>query len=48
MTYRDKVYDVPENGRLGYQYSYNYFDIVELRVAQAGVRLAGLINEIYN
>jgi hypothetical protein len=47
MTYRDEVYDVPENGRLSYQYSYNYFDIVELRIAQAGVRLAGLVNEIY-
>jgi hypothetical protein len=47
MTYRDEVYDVPENGRLSYQYSYNYFDIVELRIAQAGVRLAGIINEIY-
>jgi hypothetical protein len=47
MTYRDEVYDLPENGRLGYQYSFNYFDIVELRVAQAGVRLAGLVNEIY-
>ena len=47
MTYRDEVYDLPKNGRLGYQYSYNYFDIVELRVAQAGVRLAGLVNEIY-
>lgn len=47
MSYRDKVYDVPENGRISYQYSYQYFDIIELRVAQAGVRLAGVINEIY-
>ena len=47
ISYRDKVYDVPESGRLSYQYSYKYFDLVELRVAQAGVRLAGLINEIY-
>lgn len=47
MTYRDQVYDTPENGRLGYEYAYNYFDIVELRIAQAGVRLAGLVNEIY-
>lgn len=47
MQYRDEVYDVPENGRISYQYSYQYFDIIELRVAQAGVRLAGVINEIY-
>lgn len=47
MSYRDKVYDIPENGRLSYEYSYKYFDILELRIAQAGVRLAGIINDIY-
>jgi hypothetical protein len=47
ISYRDEVYDVPENARLSYAYSYNYFNIVELRVAQAGVRLAGIVNEIY-
>lgn len=43
----DKVYDYPENGRLSYEYSFINFDTVELRLLQAGVRLAGLINEIY-
>ncbi|WP_420386914.1 S1/P1 nuclease [Roseivirga sp.] len=47
MSYRDQVYDVPENGRISYEYSYKYFDIIKLRVLQAGVRLAGVINEIY-
>jgi len=47
MSYRDQVYDVPENGRLSYQYGYKYFDIIKLRVLQAGVRLAGVINDIY-
>ncbi len=43
----DQVYDYPENGRLSYEYSFLNFDTVELRLLQAGVRLAGLINEIY-
>ncbi|MEQ9310748.1 MAG: S1/P1 nuclease [Balneolaceae bacterium] len=42
-----QVYDYPENGRLSYEYSFLNFDKVELRLLQAGVRLAGLINEIY-
>ena len=42
-----QVYDHPENGRLSYEYSFKNFDTVELRLLQAGVRLAGLINEIY-
>lgn len=47
MSYRDEVYDVPEDGRISYQYGYKYFDIIKLRVLQAGVRLAGVINDIY-
>lgn len=47
MSYRDQVYAVPENGRLSYRYSYDNFDLVKQRVLQAGVRLAGVINEIY-
>ncbi len=46
MSYRDQVYDIG-NGRLGYQYSYKYFNIVKLRLLQSGVRLAGILNEIY-
>lgn len=47
MTYRDQVYAVPENGRLSYRYSYDNFDLIKLRIHQAGVRLAGVINDIY-
>ncbi len=43
----DQVYEYPENGRLSYEYSFLNFDTVEMRLLQAGVRLAGLINEIY-
>lgn len=47
MSYRDQVYDVPEDGRISYEYGYKYFDIIKLRVLQAGIRLAGVINEVY-
>ncbi|MDX5420523.1 MAG: S1/P1 nuclease [Hymenobacteraceae bacterium] len=47
MTYRAQVYDIPEDGKLSYRYSYVNYDTVEKRLLQAGVRLAGLLNEIY-
>jgi hypothetical protein len=40
------VYNIGQ-GKLGYLYSYNNFHIVRLRLLQAGVRLAGVLNEIY-
>lgn len=46
ITYRPMVYAIG-NGRLGFNYSYNYFPIVRTRVMQAGVRLAGILNTIY-
>lgn len=45
-TYRPQVYDIG-NGTLGYQYSFKYFPIAKLRMLQAGVRLAGVLNQIY-
>ena len=46
MSYRHQVYDIG-NGNLSYQYGYKYFSIAKLRMLQAGVRLAGLLNQIY-
>jgi hypothetical protein len=46
MTYRKQTYDIG-NSKLGYQYQYKYFSIVRERLAQAGIRLAGVLNEIY-
>jgi hypothetical protein len=46
MTYRKQVYDTG-NGKLGYQYAYKNFSTVRHRLAQAGVRLAGVLNQIY-
>ncbi len=46
MSYRKQVYDIGNSG-LEYKYQYKYFNIVETRLVQAGVRLAGVLNEIY-
>jgi hypothetical protein len=46
QTYEKEVYDLG-NSRLGYHYSYLYFPIVRHRLLQAGIRLAGILNEIY-
>lgn len=47
MSYRSQVYDIPENGKLGYAYMYENYNTIEKRLLQAGVRLAGLLNKIY-
>lgn len=47
MSYRDQVYDLPSNVRLGYEYRFYNKDIVYLRLLQAGVRMAGVLNDIY-
>jgi hypothetical protein len=44
--YEQNVYTIG-NGKLGYRYSYLNFHIVRHRLLQAGVRLAGILNEIY-
>lgn len=44
---RPQVYDIPESGKLGYEYSYQHFDLVQKRLLQAGIRLASLLNDIY-
>lgn len=47
MTYRDQLYDVPQDREIGYEYAYRNFDTVKQRLLQAGVRLAAVFNEIY-
>ncbi len=46
MSFRKQVYDIGDSN-LGYKYSYNYFWIAKQRMMQAGIRLAGVLNEIY-
>jgi hypothetical protein len=47
MAYRPQIYKVPADGKLSYRYSYENFDTVELLLLQGGIRLAGILNEIY-
>ena len=46
MSYRKQVYDTG-NGNLGYQFSYKHLGLAKERVLKAGIRLAGILNEIY-
>jgi len=45
-AYHNTVYDYTDE-KLGYEYSYKNFPIVRARLLQAGIRLAGILNEIY-
>lgn len=46
VSYRERIYNTG-NGKLAYRYSYDNFHIVRLRLLQAGIRLAAVLNEIY-
>lgn len=46
QTWQKEVYDYG-NGKLGYRYSYLYYPIIKKRLLQAGIRLAGVLNQIY-
>ena len=46
QAYHEQLYRYG-NGMLEYRYAYVNFPVVRLRLLQAGVRLAGLLNEIY-
>lgn len=46
MSFRKQVYDIAD-GNLGYKYSYKYFSIARQRMLQAGIRLSGILNQIY-
>lgn len=46
MTYRKKVYDIGK-GNLGYEYSYKNLPLIRERLLAAGIRIAGVLNDIY-
>ncbi|HMR55940.1 MAG TPA: S1/P1 nuclease [Cyclobacteriaceae bacterium] len=46
MQYRTQVYDIG-NGNLSYTYPFKNLSVVKLRILQAGIRIAGLLNTIY-
>jgi S1/P1 Nuclease len=46
MTFRNQIYAYGD-GKLGYQYNYKNFNTVLDQISKAGIRLAGILNEIY-
>jgi hypothetical protein len=46
QSYHDGLYDIGD-GRLGYRYAYVHLPTVRHRLLQAGVRLAGILNDLY-
>jgi hypothetical protein len=47
MGFRTQVYNIPQDGKLGYRYSYDNFNTVQQLLLESGIRLAGLLNQIY-
>lgn len=47
VALRPYMYDIPEDGGIGYEYIYKYYHHVEERLIAAGVRLAQVLEEIY-
>lgn len=47
VGYRNRIYDLPEDMRIGFEYRYENVDIVFKRLQQAGIRMAGVLNDIY-
>ncbi len=44
---REQVYNLPENMKINYRYVYDNIELVNKRLLQAGIRLAGVLNQIY-
>ncbi len=47
VKFRPQIYDIPSDHKLGWEYEYKNWPVVELRILQAGIRLAGVLNRIY-
>jgi hypothetical protein len=47
MSFRNQIYNLPDDKRINYQYNYLNIDLVNLRLLQAGIRLADVLNDIY-
>jgi len=46
MSHRKQVYEIGD-GNLSYRYSYKNLPLIKQRLLQAGIRLAGILNDIY-
>ncbi len=47
ISYRPQVYDLPESKKINYRYNYDNIAAVNSRLLKAGIRLAGVLEEIY-
>jgi hypothetical protein len=47
VSHRAQVYQLPDNLKINYRYNYDNIELVNRRLLQAGIRLAGVLNEIY-
>ncbi|MGB0177651.1 MAG: S1/P1 nuclease [Owenweeksia sp.] len=46
-TYREQVYETDDPDRMGYEYMYKNWDLMQQQLEKGGIRLAGLLNEIF-
>lgn len=47
MTFRSQVYETKDPDRMGYEYMYKNWDLMQQQLEKGGIRLAGLLNEIF-
>jgi hypothetical protein len=47
VALRPVIYDLPKNGRLSYEFVYKTYPVIEERLLVGGIRLAGILNDIY-
>ncbi len=47
MLYRPQVYDTKDAENLSYEYMYHNWALVKSQLEKAGIRLAGILNEIF-
>lgn len=47
LEFRDGIYDFPSSKKLNYEYRYQHWSTVKQQLCKGGVRLAGVLNELY-
>jgi hypothetical protein len=48
IALREQIYDLPADKQLSYKYQYKQSDVLELQLLKGGIRLAKVLNEIYD
>ena len=48
MSYRTQIYDLPTDKKINYRYNYDNISTVNMRLLKAGIRLASVLEDIYN